>query len=207
MKTFTRLFFAIGLLLQLPAAAANFTITVGDNFYAPAALTISPGDVVTFQWQSGNHPTVSDNNAFPTFPMNSSARTRTLPAFTTPGQFAYHCQAHGAPLVGMFGIITVSAVPTSTLSLQNTSAAFNVYPNPARGGQVTLKLPDTKLTGEVRLRVSNIIGSEVRRVSLRPELLAAGQAVDLSSLPAGIYFCNLLVNDKVVATKRVTLQE
>ncbi len=30
--------------------------------------------------------------------------------------------------------------------------------------------------------------------------------MDLTGLPAGIYFYSLLLNDKIVATKRLTLQ-
>ncbi|UOQ72315.1 T9SS type A sorting domain-containing protein [Hymenobacter cellulosilyticus] len=62
-------------------------------------------------------------------------------------------------------------------------------------------------TGEnYKLRFSNIIGREVRMISLKPEIEAEGMQINLSDLPAGVYFYSLLVNDKVVSTKRLILQ-
>ena len=59
---------------------------------------------------------------------------------------------------------------------------------------------------EMRLRVSNIIGQEIRSIALKPELTTAGLPVDLSDLHAGVYFYSLLVDGKVVSTKRLVLQ-
>ncbi|RZK93047.1 MAG: T9SS type A sorting domain-containing protein [Hymenobacter sp.] len=85
------------------------------------------------------------------------------------------------------------AVPTLT-----------VFPNPSRG-QLTVQL--TGLAGqEYKLRLANILGREVRMLALRPEQASAGLAVDLTGLPAGMYFYSLLLNDKVLTTKRLTLQ-
>ncbi|KUG06631.1 T9SS type A sorting domain-containing protein [Solirubrum puertoriconensis] len=87
-----------------------------------------------------------------------------------------------------------------------TTAPLTVYPNPVRGGQATVAFNDTKPGKAYRLRISNIIGREVRNVSLRPETAVQGQIIDLSALPGGIYFCSLLMDEQVVATKRLTLQ-
>ncbi|KAA9338491.1 T9SS type A sorting domain-containing protein [Hymenobacter busanensis] len=208
MKTFTRLALVLTLLcVQASAFAATWTVTVRDNDYSPQFLNIQPGDVVRWQWASGVHPTMSDSSpaAWSTFTPSAST-TRSI-TFNTLGSFPYHCTAHGAPGAGMYGEITVSPVPTPTLNLRNATASLDVYPSPARGGQVTVAMGDAKANGIYQLRVSNIIGSEVRSISLRPELVAKGQPVDLSGLPAGIYFCNLLVNDKAIATKRITIQD
>jgi hypothetical protein len=87
----------------------------------------------------------------------------------------------------------VQAVPT-----------LNVFPNPSRG-QLTVQL--TGITGpEYKLRLANILGREVRLLALRPEQTTEGLAMDLTGLPAGMYFYSLLLNDKIVATKRLTLQ-
>jgi len=205
MRLFTKFFFTAALAVSsLLANAATHTVMVGSNFYAPQQLTIALGDVVNFVWQAGNHPTASDTGAWSTFPMNTNNRTFSL-TLTTLGVYPYHCTAHGAPGVGQIGVITVRMASSNTNALTATPV-LNLFPNPSKGGQVTVKL-DQKAGQDYKLRLSNIIGREIRMVALKPELTEAGLQLDLSDLPAGMYFYNLLVNDKVVSTKRLVLQD
>lgn len=81
---------------------------------------------------------------------------------------------------------------------------LSVYPNPSRG-LVTVSL-EQKSVESYKLRFSNIIGREVRMIALRPDMDAQGVQVNLSDLPSGVYFYSLLVNDKVISTKRLLLQ-
>jgi hypothetical protein len=145
-----------------------------------------------------SHPTASDNGAWATFTTN-----RTI-TFTTPGTYAYHCQAHGAPGAGQFGRLIVSGTTAATLDPAAAGIALSVYPNPSRG-LVTVKL-DQKPGTDYKLRLSNIIGQEIRTVALKPDLTAAGLPLDLSDLHAGLYVYSLLVDGKVVSTKRLVLQ-
>jgi plastocyanin len=201
------------LLIQFSALAATVTITVGDNFYSPQSVTIRPGDVVTFQYVGlSSHPTASDNGAWSTFQMNPTSTSKTLPAFNTVGAYPYHCTAHGGAGngttigFGQAGIITVSTA-TPVEEVRPAAATLSVYPNPSKG-TVTVSLPQaTQKAGlDYKLRLSNIIGREVRTVALKPELLTDGMTLNLSDLPAGIYFYSLLAGDKVVTTKRLVLQ-
>lgn len=217
MKLFTQAV-AIAAMLTIPLVptlAANITILVGDNYYrGPGTTTgnsdirtITAGDVVTFSYPTGqsSHPTASDNGAWATFPMNASSRTFTLPAFNTTGSFPYHCTAHGAAGVGQYGILTVVARnPTATLDANATGISVSLYPNPSHG-QVTVQL-NQKAGQTYQLRLSNIIGQEVRTIALKPELTSAGLSLDLSDLRTGVYFYSLLVDGKVVSTKRLVLQ-
>ena len=113
-----------------------------------------------------------------------------------PGWATTHGYATKASQPKMAALATyrpVQAVPT-----------LNVFPNPGRG-LLTVQL--TGLGGqEYKLRLANILGREVRLLALRPEQASEGLAVDLTGLPAGMYFYSLLLNDKIVATKRLTLQ-
>ncbi|MDO7851249.1 T9SS type A sorting domain-containing protein [Hymenobacter convexus] len=214
MKLFTRIF-AIAAILAMPLApvlAANITILVGDNWYhGPGNTTndadirtINVGDVVTWSFVGqSSHPTASDNGAWATFQMNSANTTRTM-TFNTAGIFPYHCEAHGAPGLGQYGVLTVRAVTTATLDPAAAGISLSVYPNPSRG-QVTVKL-DQKPGTDYKLRLSNIIGQEIRTVALKPELTATGLPLDLSDLHAGMYVYSLLVDGKVVSTKRLVLQ-
>jgi plastocyanin len=208
MKLFTRIM-AVAAILAMPLApvlAANITITVGDNYYRGPGntgdadiRTINVGDVVTWNFVGqSQHPTASDNGAWATFTTN-----RTI-TFNTVGTFPYHCEAHGAPGAGQYGILTVRAVTSATLDPAAAGISLSVYPNPSHG-LVTVKL-DQKPGTDYKLRLSSIIGQEVRTIALKPELTAAGLPLDLSDLHAGLYIYSLLVDGKVVSTKRLVLQ-
>lgn len=210
MKISTRFFGVLGLLLaQLSALAATVTVQVGDNFYQPQTVNIRPGDQVVWRYVGqSSHPTASDNGAWTTFPMDAANTTKTI-AFPTIGNFFYHCQAHGAAGngtslgIGQAGAIFVNNSPQATFDAKTAGVSLNLYPNPSKG-LVMVTVP--KAGPDFKLRLSNIIGREVRTIALRPEAAAEGMALNLSDLPAGMYFYSLLQNDKVLTTKRLVLQ-
>lgn len=197
------LLFLLALLLGFSASAANITIMVGDNYYSPQTVTIRPGDVVTWQYQSGSstHPTASDNGAWSLFVISPSSTSKSL-TFSTTGTYPYHCTAHGAAGVGMYGVITV-ATPTPTAAPQET-AAFQAYPNPATE-TVTLKLDRALVREAATVQLISPLGSVARTLAVSPtsgtELL-----VSVADLPAGLYVYRLLANGAVVATRRLTVQ-
>ncbi len=213
MKLFTRLVAALvaAALPLMTAFATTVTVQVGDNFYRAngstgnsSAITIAVGDFVT--WTNvggGSHPTASNTGVWPTFPMRPGAPDRTI-QFNTPGVFGYYCTAHGAPNQGQFGTITVQR-PTAVEDARLAGLALNLFPNPSKG-VVTVTLGTAKVGVDYRLRLSNIIGQEVRSLALRPDLTEAGLAVDLRELPTGMYLCSLLADGKLVSTKRLILQ-
>ena len=213
MKLFTRLATALvaAALPLMTAFATTVTVQVGDNFYRAngstgnsSAITITVGDMV--RWTNvgrGNHPTASNTGVWPTFPMYNGAPDVTIP-FNTAGTFGYYCTAHGAPNQGQFGTITVRQV-SATEDARLAGLALNLFPNPSKG-IVTVTLGAAKAGLDYRLRVSNIIGQEVRSVALRPDLTEAGLPVDLRELPTGMYLCSLLADGKLVSTKRLVLK-
>ena len=207
MKLFTRCALALAaLVLPLaPAFATTVTVTIGNNFYSPVRVSIQPGDVVNFVWQAGVHPTVSDSPtpAWPTFTLGANNTSRAI-TFSTVGIFPYHCSAHGFPGGGQNGTITVTGTASATIDPNLAAATLNVYPNPSRG-QVTVQL-NQKAGADYKLRLSNIIGQEIRIVALKPELTTTGLLLDLSDLRTGVYFYSLLVDGRVTTTKRLVLQ-
>ena len=87
---------------------------------------------------------------------------------------------------------------------QVATPTLTVFPNPSRG-QLTVQAAGLSGQG-YKFRLANVLGREVRLLSFRPEQASEALAVDLNGLPAGLYFYSLLVNDKIVSTKRLTLQ-
>lgn len=87
---------------------------------------------------------------------------------------------------------------------QVATPTLTVFPNPSRG-QLTVQAMGLSGQG-YKFRLANVLGREVRLLSFRPEQASEALAVDLNGLPAGLYFYSLLVNDKIVSTKRLTLQ-
>ena len=215
MKLFTRWFLALLTLAapMFPASAGTVTVTVGDNFYrgpnGSSTITIAPGDVLVFQYAgNSSHPTMSDSApaAWPTFQMNAANPTKTFAANTfAVGTYPFHCTAHssfvGGAWVGQTGTLVVQNGALATASAR-PSATLNLYPNPSKG-LITVQLVQ-KAGQDCKLRLSNIIGQEIRTVALKPELSETG--LDLRDLPTGMYFYSLVVDGKIVSTKRLVLQ-
>ncbi len=72
-------------------------IKVKNNKYEPSSLTIQKGEKIKFQWVEGNHPTVSDNNVWKTFPMDENNQTYWIDTSITNsvGNYSYHCVFFG----------------------------------------------------------------------------------------------------------------
>ena len=208
MKLFTRCFLLLTTVLGplTSVLATTVTVTINNNFYAPMTVAIHTGDVVNFVWVAGVHPTTSDSAtpAWATFTLGASSPSKAI-TFATAGTFPYHCEAHGYVGGGQNGIITVTQGAASAASdARLTSPGLSIFPNPSHG-QVTVQL-NQKAGADYKLRLSNIIGQEVRTIALKPELSSAGLPLDLSDLHAGLYFYSLVVDGKVVTTKRIVLQ-
>ena len=73
------------------------TITVGDNFFSPRAVTISTGQSVVWVWTGANQHSVTFND--------STIAGSAVQSTATTGTFAYFCSVHGAAV--MSGTVTV----------------------------------------------------------------------------------------------------
>ena len=86
-----------------PAPPGNSsTVTVGNNFFSPASLSVAPGTTVTWRWtaDASTHNVTFDDNV-KSDDQSSGTYTRT---FSAAGMYPYHCTIHG-----MQGSVTVSA--------------------------------------------------------------------------------------------------
>ncbi|MEJ7661715.1 MAG: hypothetical protein WKG07_20115 [Hymenobacter sp.] len=136
--------------------------------------------------QPPHHVRIVRSAAWATFPLDASNRTKHI-TFNTAGVYPYHCTAHGGfsngVLVGMSGTITVQGTPTATEDARLTALALSLFPNPSHGlrdGAAATRKPGQAY----QLRLSNVIGQEVRTVALRPEPRRRWPALNLSDLPA-----------------------
>jgi plastocyanin len=78
-------------------------VTVGDNFFDPANIQITPGTTVTWSWPSGtstHNVTFQDANSGDKGANSSYSKT-----FPTAGTFSYQCTLHG----GMSGSVLVKS--------------------------------------------------------------------------------------------------
>ncbi|QKG57445.1 T9SS type A sorting domain-containing protein [Hymenobacter sp. BRD128] len=103
------------------------------------------------------------------------------------------------------GLFTPPSLHAALASMPPQSGAplLSVFPNPARG-LLTVQL--TAQHGpDYKMRLSNVLGREVRLLPLPLATATTGLPLDVTGLPAGLYFCSLLVNDKAVSTNRLTL--
>ena len=208
---FTTTLLLLSLLFGFSARATVYDVKIGlngTNSYDPANLTIKVGDAVRFVWVSGTHPTMSDSSpaAWATFTPSATNTNQTF-TFSQVGSYGYHCTAHavlsGNTYIGMVGNISVQTALAATPA-QAAAPTLSFFPNPSRG-PLTVQVAGQR-GQDYKLRLTNILGREVRSQAVRSEQATDGLAVDLSGLPAGLYFYSLLVNDKVVSTKRLTLQ-
>lgn len=72
----------------------------GNNVFAPATVTISAGQSVTWNWVSGFHSIVSDDTPAAFTASGRQAAGQYTVMFPTAGSFGYHCGVHGAMMSG-----------------------------------------------------------------------------------------------------------
>jgi hypothetical protein len=197
MRLATRLltFFMAGLAL-LPAAAATYGAHVGSiraEVAAPQQLPTQTAIINTtaarLVWARGVRPTGLDN------PLATWT-----PGSPIPGMAAFLKPASPAIFTAPSLHAALAAMPAPS---QAGAPSLSVFPNPARG-LLTVQL-SAQHGPDYKLRLSNVLGREVRLLPLPLATAATGLPLDVTGLPAGLYFCSLLVNDKAVSTNRLTL--
>jgi plastocyanin len=110
-------------LFGTPAVKAqeSATVSVDDNVFVPAAVTIDVGGTVTWNWTGSNpHTVTADDGSFESAQQTTGSFTHT---FDTAGTFGYFCEVHGQ---AMSGTVTVNAAtggePTAAVASPTTAA-------------------------------------------------------------------------------------
>lgn len=204
MKNFTKLFFIATLISShLLGFAAN--ATTGQSANAGVAPAYK-GGATTWKLiqEKGSQLNVSAQNARPAFVRTDDEHTCSKLYASAVSQ-AFHV-VENRNLKSMFATVSLtslaSVAPVRTIKQM---PSINAYPNPSRGiTRLSLNLPGGH--ENYKIRISNTIGKVLSVHELVP---AEKMEVELNmtSLPSGIYFYSLLVNDKTVETKRLVLQK
>jgi plastocyanin len=78
-------------------------VTVGDNFFTPAEVTVDAGETVTWTWGSGATSQSVCSTGSPSFTsrevLAGSGSTHSF-QFDTPGTYTYDCAVHGSAMTG-----------------------------------------------------------------------------------------------------------
>lgn len=120
-------------------AQTTHIVTVGDNFFSPANLTIQVGDTVRWTNAVGGNPhdVTADDLSFASETASSFTFNVT---FDTPGVFGYYCTIHGSPGSGMSGTITVEgAGGGTTADLAMSEISVNNDITYQAGGSMTIE--------------------------------------------------------------------
>jgi plastocyanin len=134
--------FALAVLTMAAArpGRADQTVTIGPSLsFNPPAVTIAPGETVTWTWAASGHSTTSDS---PTGPEVWDSGVQSLGftfshVFTTAGTFPYYCKVHSSPAPGgtmMNGVVEVivpGATPTPTSTFTPSPTPTPPPPTPS----------------------------------------------------------------------------
>ena len=87
-----------------PSTGGGNAVTVSNNVYSPASLSVPVNTTVTWTWANGaTDHSVTFNDGGPSSPTQASGTFQR--AFPTAGTYPYHCVIHA----NMTGTITVTA--------------------------------------------------------------------------------------------------
>jgi plastocyanin len=179
----------------LPSLATTHTIQVGQplNQFSPQNLTINLGDTVIFTWASGSHTVVADNSEWTTFSMSSAGTHEVI--LTSAGDHGYHCGIHGGVHTGMWGNITV-VDPSGVNPAEATDDI--IIRQDGLGGALTIMNHSSDLN-EVM-----IVSTDGRQLATHEVNRSEEMALDLATLPRGLYVILLKSPDGIRASRLIT---
>jgi plastocyanin len=87
--------------------SASGSVSIGDNFYSPASVTVTAGDDVT--WSNNGqatHSATADDGSFDTGVFGPGG-SRSV-TFDSPGTFSYYCTVHGQSQSGTVRVLAAA---------------------------------------------------------------------------------------------------
>ncbi len=186
--------------LQMNATTWQVSATggpgLGTPLFTPSLLTIEVGDVVNWNWTSGQH-----NVAATSGPESFNSGSHVAPfqwsfTFTQSGSYDYECTLFNHADT-QFGTITVTP-----LSISNLDAPVNfdlsIYPNPANDMVTIAK----SIYGISTVKLIDMAGKVISSSLHNSDLITTMSVADL---PRGLYFIEVQI-DGVLARRKLLIQ-
>jgi len=200
--TFALVILALG---SRQAAAATHDVTVGDNFFSPANVTIQVGDTVRWNNAAGgnSHNVTANNGSFASPTSSSFTFSHT---FNSAGSVDYRCTIHASQ---MKGTITIQGAggQAADLSLQTVNAEAGTF---APGDNIGIDISIKNIGGQTSPAASityyastnsNISGSDIELGSDPVGALAANETLDYqanatfpNNIADGDYFIGAIID-------------
>jgi plastocyanin len=103
-----------------PLLEATVSVSVGNFFFSPSVVNLSPGDQVTWTWAGGSHSTTSGScpggicSPDGTWDSGVKASGTFSRTFTQPGSFPYYCTLHGDSMTGRVDVSGAAGLAASS---------------------------------------------------------------------------------------------
>jgi hypothetical protein len=198
MKTFTKIFLVTMMAaVYITGYGANLKGKVNnEGAFIPKTPTLSAMDVTMwtgsatyFMGRLAYKPGF-EWNSLKNFSLNLTLPKRTFNGFTA--------NSSNAAILGLNPVQANYKFDEGRLK-----PSLNAFPNPSKG-KFTIKLSEAS-DATYKITLSNTIGHVIKVIEVHPHYHS--YIIDLSDKPAGVYFYSLSVNDKLVETKRLILQQ
>ena len=138
---------SMSLVATMPARAATHTVEIADFAFAPATLTITVGDTVTWTNQDAvAHTATSTTGVFDSGDLEQGESYSVT--FTAPGTYDYLCTPHPS-MTGRVVVVAAAATPVPA-----TPAPASSTPAPTSGAP----LPDVAMEREAGINLAQILG-------------------------------------------------
>ncbi|WP_051359675.1 T9SS type A sorting domain-containing protein [Adhaeribacter aquaticus] len=201
MKTFTKHLLAVTLLVAYFSGygATKKFGTSNDGVYIPKTPVVTQNDLTMWIGKSVTKFASTYKSGLEWSVLHKSlSKSLTLPKYYPYNNFTANSSSNS--MVGINMINSAMAWDEGKFK-----PSLNAYPNPSKG-KITISL--AQATDAIyKITVSNTIGQVIKTIKVPETGHNSDITVDLSAYPAGVYFYSLLVNDKMVETKRLILQQ
>lgn len=189
--------------LSVALAQTSVSITASGTQFDPAQVTIQQGDTVYWYNVQGNHSVNGSLSAYPDNPEPFGIATGIgwtySHVFDIAGVYNYHCDPHVS--IGMTGVVVVEVVTDVDDNLDMPT--FEIFPVPA-SSVVTLRFSEATFS---TLRAPEIIlYDQLGREQSRAKLSSAEKTIDVSRYYPGLYFFQLVDEERVLRTEKLVIQ-